>query len=244
MYSYQSRIRYSELDETGHLRLESLLDYFQDCSTFHSEDIGLGMDYFRERHLVWAMSSWQIVAERYPKLGEVVTVGTAPYKFKGFLGYRNFLMTDEKENILACANTIWSLLDLRSGLPVKATEEMHEKYGLEPKLAMDYAPRKIAVPPELEQGGPVPIRPHHLDTNHHVNNGQFVRIAMDSLGRRSRHVRQLRAEYKKQVVLGDVLIPYTATAEEGVSVVVLKDEAGTVCCIVELQEEREQKGHD
>ena len=41
MYSYQSRIRYSELDETGHLKIESLLDYFQDCSTFHSEDLGL-----------------------------------------------------------------------------------------------------------------------------------------------------------------------------------------------------------
>ena len=51
MYSFNSRIRYSELDETGRLRLESLLDYFQDCSTFHSEDIGLGVDYLKERHL-------------------------------------------------------------------------------------------------------------------------------------------------------------------------------------------------
>ena len=101
MYHYKSRIRYSELDETGHLKLESLLDYFQDCSTFHSEDIGLGVEYLKKNHQVWVLSSWQIVVERYPKLGEIVVTGTAPYEFKGFIGFRNFLMTDEAGNDLA-----------------------------------------------------------------------------------------------------------------------------------------------
>ncbi|MCI8938030.1 MAG: acyl-[acyl-carrier-protein] thioesterase [Lachnospiraceae bacterium] len=237
MYSYKSRIRYSELDETGRLRLESLLDYFQDCSTFHSEDIGLGVDYLRERNMVWVMSSWQIVAERFPKLGEMVTVGTAPYEFKGFVGFRNFLMTDEGGARLACANTIWSLLDTRTGKPVRPTEEMMKGYTLEPRLDMDYAPRRIQVPKEMERQDDVQIRTHHLDTNHHVNNGQFVRIALDSL-QKSCRVRQLRAEYKKQVMLGDVLTPYTKETEDGSYVIVLKDAEENVCCTVELQEER------
>ena len=137
MYSYKSRIRYSELDETGHLRLESLLDYFQDCSTFHSEDIGLGVDYLREQHLVWVLSSWQIVVERYPGLGESVVIGTVPYEIKGFIGFRNFLMTDEKGNRLAYANTLWSLLDTQTGKPAKPLEKMLKGYVLEPKLEME-----------------------------------------------------------------------------------------------------------
>lgn len=238
MYSYKSRIRYSELDETGHLRLESLLDYFQDCSTFHSEDIGLGVDYLRKQHLVWVLSSWQIVVERYPKLGEVVVVGTAPYDFKGFIGFRNFLMTDEAGNYLAYANTLWCLLDTESSKPAKPLEEMLKGYVLEPKLNMEYAPRRIVIPENGREGEEVLIRPHHLDTNHHVNNGQFVRIALDSLGRNYR-VGQLRAEYKKQVMLGDVLVPYIAYTEDERCVVALKDKEGMVCCIVELKEERQ-----
>ncbi len=39
MYTFQSRIRYSEVGPDGRLTLESLLDYFQDASTFHSEDL-------------------------------------------------------------------------------------------------------------------------------------------------------------------------------------------------------------
>lgn len=237
MYSYKSRIRYSELDETGHLRLESLLDYFQDCSTFHSEDIGLGVDYLKERNLVWVMSSWQIVVERFPNLCETVTVGTAPYEFKGFVGFRNFLMTDEEGKRVACANTIWSLLDTRTGKPVRPSEDMMKGYVLEPKLDMDYAPRRIQVPEDMIKQDAVQIRTHHLDTNHHVNNGQFVRIAIDALAENCQ-VRQLRAEYKKQVILGDVLIPYTKKMEDGKYVIVLKDEEDNICCIVELQEER------
>lgn len=236
MYSYQSRIRYSELDETGHLKIETLLDYFQDCSTFHSEDLGLGVEYLRKRHMVWVMSSWQIVVSRYPRLGERVTVGTAPYDFRGFMGSRNFLMSDEAGERLACANTIWSLIDTESARPVKPTAEMLEGYVIEPRLEMEYAPRKIAVPGESGAGEPIVVRKHHLDMNHHVNNGQYIRIAMDALQEEGR-IRQLRAEYRKQVYLGDVLIPYVASSGDGRQTVVLRGEDDAVCCIVELEKD-------
>ena len=235
MYTYQTRIRYSELDETGHLKIEALLDHFQDCSTFHSEDLGLGVNYLKKQHMVWVMSSWQIVVERYPELGETVTLGTAPYDFKGFIGYRNFLMKDGEGNGIACANSIWSLIDTESGRPVKPNAEMLEKYVLETKLPMEYAPRKITLPENMQPGEAVVIRPHHLDTNHHVNNGQYVKIAMGSLEKEC-HVRQLREEYKKQVYLNDTLLPYYGKTETGAYVVALKDQEDAICCIVELQE--------
>ena len=39
MYQFQSRIRYSEVDSEGRLTMASLINYFQDCSTFQSEDL-------------------------------------------------------------------------------------------------------------------------------------------------------------------------------------------------------------
>ena len=72
MYAFDSRIRYSETDSEGYLTLDALLNYFQDCSTFHSEDVGLGIGYMKEIGQVWVLSSWQIVVNRYPKLGEKV----------------------------------------------------------------------------------------------------------------------------------------------------------------------------
>ena len=235
MYSYESRIRYSELDERGNLKIEALLNYFQDCSTFHSEDLGVGVAYCKEKNLAWVLSAWQVVVERYPKLGERVTIATAPYDFKGFIGYRNFWMLDREGKRIACANTIWSLLDTQKGKPVRPSQEMLDKYVLEERLDMEYAPKRIAVPDEMIKGEPVMIRSHHLDTNHHVNNGQYVRIALDSLARECT-IGQLRTEYKKQSYLGDVLTPYIAASAEGRYVIVLKDAEDAVSCVIEIQE--------
>ena len=42
-YSFTSRIRYSEIGEDGCLTLPGLINYFQDCSTFHSEAVGMNI---------------------------------------------------------------------------------------------------------------------------------------------------------------------------------------------------------
>lgn len=207
MYTFDSRIRYSETNSEGVLSLEGLLDYFQDCSTFHSEELGLGIDYLKQRHMIWVMSAWQIVAERYPKLCEKVQVGTYPYGFKGFIGYRNFFLKDEKGEFLARANSIWTLIDTETFKPVKPTEDMLSGYVSEPKLDMEYAERKISVPQGGEYRDSIEVKAHHLDTNHHVNNGQYVRMAMDFLPENV-GIKQLRAEYKMQARLGDSLKPY------------------------------------
>ena len=172
MYIFQSRIRYSEVGSDGRLTLESLLDYFQDASTFHSEDIGLGVAYLKEKNMAWVLSSWQIVVERYPGLCENVVIGTAPYDFKGFIGYRNFWMETEDGERLAYANSIWSLMDVVKMAPAKPPAEMIEGYTLSEKIVMDYAPRKIAIPDNGRVQEEIQVRPHHLDTNGHVNNGQ------------------------------------------------------------------------
>ena len=179
MYQFQSKIRYSQLDSNGCLTLPALLDYFQDCSIFHSEELGVGVDYLKEKKLLWALSAWQIVIRRSPKLCENVTIGTAPYGFKGFIGYRNFWMLDEAGREKAVANSVWSLIDSETGKPQKPNEDMMEKYVLSPKLEMDYADRRIRFEGEGIPQEPIVVMAHHLDTNLHVNNGQYVRIAMD-----------------------------------------------------------------
>jgi len=232
MYKFDSRIRYSEMDSEGKLTLPALLNYFQDASTFQSEDLGVGVKYTQELHLGWVLSAWQIVVERYPELCEKVTIGTLPYEFKGFMGSRNFMMMDEQGNYIARANSIWTLLDTDTGRPNKPTELMLEKYILEEKIPMDYAPRKITIPEGVRMEEPLMVKKHHLDTNHHVNNGQYISMAMEYLPE-DFVIRQMRAEYKKQAFLEDILHPYIVDIEDG-CVIVLQDMDGKPYVVVEF----------
>ena len=235
MYTFDSRVRYSEVGTDGDMTLITLLDYFQDCSTFHSEDIGLGTDYLREIDQVWMLSAWQICVNRYPHLCEKIVIGTAPYAFKGFVGYRNFVMKTQDGEVLSYANSIWSLMDLERMAPAKPSEKMLTGYVLEEKYPMEYAPRKIQVPAEGSPMEPFAVKEHHLDTNRHVNNGQYVRMAAEYIPREF-FVEQLRVEYKNQAVLGDVICPvFAADKDKGLYTVALNREDGRPYSIVELK---------
>ena len=215
MYRFDSRVRYSETDERGCLSITGIMNYLQDCSTFHSEDVGGGLAYLNEHHQAWWLSSWQIVIDRYPRLGERIVMGTWPYERKGIYAYRNFTIQDLKGGYLVRANSVWFLFDTKAGRPVRVKEEDVKRYGgPEERLAMDYAPRKIALPEKYEEREPVLVMKHHIDTNHHVNNAQYVEIVRELLPD-DFCITELRAEYKKAAVLGDSMIPQVCRTEEG-----------------------------
>ncbi|WWR15555.1 acyl-ACP thioesterase domain-containing protein [Lachnospiraceae bacterium JLR.KK008] len=232
MYTFSGRVRYSETDSEERLTLPAITDYFQDCGTFQSEELGLGVRYLQESHMAWMLMAWQIVVEEYPRLGEEIITGTFPYGFKGFMGYRNYVMDRADGKRMAYANAIWTLLDTNTMKPVKATQEMIEKYVLSEKLPMDYAPRKIegAVSGSWEES--FRVTRQHLDSNHHVNNAQYVKMASQYVPEEAR-IRQMRAEYKKQAHLGDLVLPRVSETN-GLYVIALCGEQKEPFAVVEF----------
>ena len=232
MYSFDSRIRYSEVDEEQKLRLVSLLDYFQDCSTYQADDLDISMDYLKTMDLAWVLNCWQIDVERYPKEGEKVTIATNPYKCQSFLGYRNYAMFDAAGNRIAVANTIWTMLNMVTGKPADIPEKVIKAYEVSEKLDMDYLPRKIRPETEGVPGTQILVGKHHLDANHHVNNGRYVDMAMEFLPE-GKKVARLRVEYKAQARLGDTIYPMLYYTEDN-CIVSLNDVEGKAYAVVDL----------
>ena len=201
MYTFESRVRYSESDESGRLSLEGALNYLQDCSTFQSEDLGMGLSSLREKRRAWWLSSWQIVFHRRPLFGERIRISTWPHGFRGIYGYRNFTIA-------------------------RVTQDEIRGYGQgQEALVLPPAPRRIILPQEYTDGEPVAVKRRHLDTNRHVNNAQYVSIARELLPEQF-SVRELKAEYKRAAAQGERMYPKIARIQEGY-VVSLQDENGT-----------------
>ncbi len=79
-------------------------------------------------------------------------------------------------------------------------------YGVEEPLDIPYEGRKIRLPEETDDLEAFPVRKHHIDTNEHVNNCQYVQMALEFLPDYLQ-IAQLRVEYKKAAVLGDMIYP-------------------------------------
>ena len=217
MYQYHSKVRFSETDEKRKLTLEAIVDYFQDCSTFQTEELGVGFSYLLPKNLTWILLYWHIVVEEYPSLGENITISTIPYDFKGFLGKRNFFMEKEDGKVIAKADSLWSLLDMEKMIPAKIPGEVIQVYPQEDKIEMEYLSRKITVLGEGRKEEPLLIQRHHLDCNNHVNNGQYIKMAGAYLPKEF-EIRQMRAEYRKQAYLGNEIFPYIHENEDKITV--------------------------
>ena len=235
MYTFDGRIRYSEVDRTRRLTVEKTIDYFQDCSTFQSEDLGVGLDYMKERHCAWVINYWQIEFLRRPVLGEKVRIGTMPYEFRSILGMRNFWMETADGEKLAVANSVWSLLDMEKMYPMRIPQELEDTYVISPKLDMKYSPRKIPVP---KTGGEtmeeITVRFHHLDTNRHMNNAQYVHFAAMYLPADA-EVGELRVEYRKQAMLGEQITPVLYRTADDILLVSLNAADQRPYAVVEMR---------
>ena len=235
MYQYQKRVTYSDIDGNKKVPMDQLLNFFQDCSTFHSEELKIGMDYLQQRKRVWIMTAWQVELTRYPEFGETLIIGTWPYDFKGMYGYRNFDIVDQYGQRIAKVNSLWVNYDLAQHCPTKIEECDRASYVTEPKLEMDYAPRKIKVSGEYQEGTPILIQYHHLDSNGHVNNAKYPQIALDAVQAIQGYCYplQMRVDYRKETKLGETVIPRIYLNDECVQVEIV-DSEGTTHVIVEF----------
>lgn len=232
MYSFKSKIRFSEVDKDRKLELSSIINYFQDCTTFQSEDLNIGINFLNQQKRAWIMNGWQIIIDRFPTLCETITIGTWSYGFDSIYGYRNFVMKDEKNQLCIRGNSIWVYMDLEKYRPVKLTEDVTKLYVFEEKLDMDYAPRKIKLPDSLNPHDPFRVTKSQLDMYNHVNNSQYIKMAEDFLPEQF-SVKQLRAEYKKSAHNGDEIYPLTYEADNQYTIV-LADSNGNPYTIVEV----------
>lgn len=235
MYRFESRVRYSEVDRNRKITLAAILDLLQDCCIFQSEHIGMGVDFLEKENRAWVLSSWQVVVNRYPSLGEKVVVSTWPYGFQSFMGYRNFIIEDEENNIIAYANSVWVFLDTISGRPVKVPPEILERFSMEEPFPMEYADRKISLLKEMEAKPPIFVQRFHIDTNQHVNNEKYVQMAEEYVPEELK-VKELRVEYRKEAVLSDSIYPKVGKTEHGY-MVSLDGNDGKSFAIVEFMEE-------
>lgn len=233
MYEYDSRVRLTEVDQDRKMTLVAILNAFQDCSTFHSEDLGVGMDFLRKQKRMWVLRSWKIQVIRYPGLAEHIRVGTWPYAFGKMTGQRNFRMMDGTGELAAWGDSTWVYMDTERMRPTRVEENVSEAYNLEPEFSSEKESGPIRIPDKILEEESFEIHFRHLDVNHHVNNGQYIQFASEYLPE-GFTIHQMRAEYKKSAVQNDRIFPKIGKCEEGYTVL-MEDGTGKPYAVVEFR---------
>jgi len=207
MYSLKYKVTTSTCDSEGKLKLYSALQMMQDCSEMWIDSEPTVKDYFAREGMAQLLASRQVEVIRVPSYKEELTVTTSVYGMKPMFGFRNTFIYDADGK--PCYRT-WSMgafVDKQSGKLKKVDEPTIASMNMEQQLEMNYKDRRIILPKtEGRVAEPIKVLRADIDYNKHLNNANYVRMAMELLPE-GFMISDLRVEYRLAAKMGDCLIP-------------------------------------
>ena len=248
MYEMKIQVRYSEVDQSGVARLHQILEYFQDCGMFQSEELGLGVEEDQKNHRAWYLIAWNVKIIRHPKMSEHITVTTQAYKMRGFYGYRRYSILDEEGEAIVLAEAIWILMDTKKMLPMKVSKEIADIYVEKDADTTVRINRKIDDNGEWKQQESIEVTKQYLDSNNHVNNtvyalwsehvsgivGKIVNVkAEEDVLSENVNVKEVRIDYRKAAMFKETIQVFTQQQENIFKVKYIKPD-GEVAALVEM----------
>ena len=161
----------------------------------------------RRSDMAQLLATRQVEIIRVPDYKEELTVTTSVYGMKPMFGFRNTFIYDAQGK--PCYKT-WSMgafVDKVAGKLKRVDDATIQSMKLEPQLEMNYKDRRIILPKtEGEVLEPIKVLRADIDYNKHLNNANYVRMAMELLPENF-VVNGLRVEYRVAAKLGEMLVP-------------------------------------
>ena len=182
MYEESFTIRVRDCDVNGQWRPGAILESMQDAAGAHSELLGCGRDELIGRDIVWVLSRCELRMDRYPHIGETVTIKTFPMPTRLYFFPRYYIFMDAASDIIGRAGSLWLLLDLntRKMLPPGDVGKMiPDNSDLPVPMSLPATVGSIQGTEFVSEYHPVYT---DLDANGHVNNARYADWLCNSLG--------------------------------------------------------------
>jgi acyl-ACP thioesterase len=175
-------MNYSYMDKNKEATPVAIINMLQDTAIGHSEAVGLSIDKLKEDGIGWVLNRWSVHMDSPLRWNTRVSVETWPCSFNRFYATREFLIRDDRDNILVRASSRWILINIEKKRPVRIPEEFGTLYGMEQGVrAVPSEFEDIGLPVSEVPGIPFRIRRSDLDTNHHVNNAKYIEWMIETI---------------------------------------------------------------
>ncbi|MBQ7191815.1 MAG: hypothetical protein IJS00_02975 [Paludibacteraceae bacterium] len=207
MFTIPTQVYPSSCDARGKMKLYAVMQRMQDCSELWLNSEPTFADYFRVNDMGQLLAYRQIDVVREPAYGEALSVCTSVYEVKAMFGYRNTCIYDYDGKPCYLSWGIGAFVNRQTGRLQRVPEQILNSVTVDSPVEMEYTERRIILPHEqLHFMQPIIAHKTDIDYNHHVNNAEYMRMAVNLLPD-DFAVRRVRIEYKVPARLADTLQP-------------------------------------
>lgn len=225
MYELHTELTTSGAGPDGLQSLTSVITMMQDCSLQWLESEPVMTAYLERERIAMLLASRQMEVCRRARLGERLTVATSIFAFNKLMGHRNTCIYDAEGGMVAKSRCVGVFVSRDSGKTMRLPQEVVDSLTYDPEVPVELSSKKIRVPDSapdrLER---MRARFSDIDFNGHVNNAQYVRMAVDADPTLAA-VRRMGVEYRAAAHEGDE-IAVQQWDVDGATIVRLADTEG------------------
>lgn len=181
-YDETFTLRPRDCDLNEKWRPSAILETMQDTAGAHSTLLGCGREELVRNNIVWVLSRCELHMDRYPAVGEKITVHTFPTPTRICFFPRYYVFTDSQGDMIGKAGSLWLLLDLgtrRMLPPGDIGKLIPDNKDLSVPMNLPATVGKLQGEELISEYRPVYT---DLDVNGHVNNTRYADMLCNALG--------------------------------------------------------------
>ena len=168
-------INVGDVSTSGHLRLDSMFNIFQEMAVLHTHKVGLEINNLLESGKTWVLNRVVVQIAKLPKLEETVEISTWSRKIYRFKGLRDYEISAHGIPIIK-ASSLWVYVDVKKGKPIRVPDDYESRYGVIDNQSTDVdieniKYEKITSP---DYSLRIATRISDYDINGHVNNAVIL----------------------------------------------------------------------
>jgi len=173
-FEEQFKIRASEVDANQKATLPAICNLLQEIAGNHARQLQFDITDLQKNELTWVLRRLQVQMDRFPDWRETITIRTWPSGGDGLRAHRDFLILDQKENIIGRALSYWLILNIENRRPMRIPKEILNSVpkNSEHVLPVTDSSFKEISQPDISHS--FTVRKTDLDLNKHVNNVRYI----------------------------------------------------------------------
>lgn len=187
IFSQEFNLPYSALSIGGSVKMDWLLNTFQDAASAQCHAQGISGFDMAEKNLKWVVVQYRIHVHKPIKWMAPLMTQTWRAPWKNLYEARQFRLMDKSQpelpgaQPLVTASSIWVLIKAENNRPVRLAPNMPAPLMESPLQEPVQLIKPDAELDRVDHECSFPVRFLDLDLNEHVNNRVYVRWAVDSL---------------------------------------------------------------
>lgn len=228
-----------ETDASKHISLQSIGAFILDAAGLAAKARGFGMDYMHAHGLAWVTSRIAIEMKEYPREYETISIETWVEDCSSIFSTRNFLIYNNKKEVIGQASTLWSMIDFNSRKMVdllKTTDLANHVITTHNELFTMNKPKRVDYKGEGDPTYTHKVVVSDIDMNQHVNSMKYLQWAIDTLSLdeiMNKKINRLDINYLREALYNQNIAVYSNTKVDS-KYFELRNESGQACCKIEI----------